>query len=322
MNNVLDGLEALDQESDEFWQHQEDGLALVITESGELNAYQVPYTLPEKVWVGEGPHLGALLPLLNPRHVYCLALDLNELKLYEATQWETTEIRLKDIPTSLDEAMKYDDPEQSLQFHSASGNGDATFHGQGLTGDENRNKKIRRYFEMVSAGLTKQFADKEAPLVLMGPDAEIGLYRELNHYPHLFEDSIRFNPSNLSDDERDSHITDWVREWEQSHLQQLLSDLENHLAHDKGSTDLKELAAAALTGRVATLFVRSNAEQFGSYDLETDKLVLHDQYQPGDDELVNMIATSAVMNGADIYSLPGDTQDLPEGSAMGAIFRY
>jgi len=46
-------------------------------------------------------------------------------------------VELEDVPQSIAEALRYDDPEKSLQFHtgtSGGGNGEraAMFHGQGI----------------------------------------------------------------------------------------------------------------------------------------------------------------------------------------------
>jgi hypothetical protein len=57
---------------------------------------------------------------------------------------------LEDVPTSIAEALKYDDPEKNLQFHTGTTGGgggerSAMFHGQGAGNDEQeRSPKSKR----------------------------------------------------------------------------------------------------------------------------------------------------------------------------------
>ncbi|MEX2579976.1 MAG: hypothetical protein WD342_13035 [Verrucomicrobiales bacterium] len=314
----------------EFWQHQEAGLLVFLDGNEDIRGYRLPVPIGPDVRIGKSPHLTPLHRFLNPVRRLVLVLDLNETRLFEATRWKVDEIELKDIPTSLEEAMRFDDPEKSLQFRSVSdsnlrgeGGGEAAFHGHGVTTETNRNRKKQRFFEMISADIAKHFPDRNTPLVILGPDAERARYREVNHYEHLSDDEIDLNPSHLEKAELHRHITDHVAKVEEAESSSALARLEDHVGTDtsKGATTVEEVVEAALGGRIETLFVRAGARQYGTVDLETFRTEPHDSAEEGDTELVAFATNQAAMTNASIRVLD-DGATLPGDSPVAAILRY
>jgi hypothetical protein len=101
-----------------FWQYRGDGLA-VFHSSGELRAYRLPVHFEELVAVANRFHLKPLIPLLTEESAfYVLALSQNEIRLLEGNRYCAWEVELEHIPTSLAEAIQYDEPEKQLQFRS------------------------------------------------------------------------------------------------------------------------------------------------------------------------------------------------------------
>jgi hypothetical protein len=299
IGKVLKQLKELDDESSEFWQTQQNGLAMVVNESGELSAFKTPFPLEEFVWIGKRPRLGRIMPQADELRFYILALDLNKLRLFEASRWDVHEIELIHGPTSLDDVTKYDDAEKSLQHHSSgsssgvSGKVNAAHHGQGGGTDDTKSKSIHRYFEMIDKNLPSHFDDRSISLVLFGQDSEVGNYREVNSYPHLHEDDIRFNPSHQSEDELEKRMLDWVREQADINMQNSIKSLHSHIGQNKGSAEFNEVLKAAITGRVATLFVKKGATHYGSYDQESHTVTSHDSDTAGTNE--NELIEEAVM---------------------------
>jgi hypothetical protein len=80
---------------------------------------------------------------------------------------------LTDVPTSIAEALQYDDAEKSLQFHTATsqggsgGDGSAIFHGQG-GGNNDHKDGLLCYFRKVSNELESFLKNEQAPLILAG----------------------------------------------------------------------------------------------------------------------------------------------------------
>ncbi len=328
MESALRQLDLPEDAAAEFWQNQQNGLALVVSDSGEATAFKTPFPMEEFVWVGKRPRLGRLMPLVDDLRFYILALDLNELRLFEATRWDVHEIELEHGPTSLDEAMKYDDPEKSLQHHSAGsspggeGKLDSIHHGQGGANDSAKTKNVRRYMEMVDKSLADNFPDHTTPLVLFGPDSEVGHFREICSYPHLHEDDIRFNPSNQSDEELNNRMLNWVGEQAKADAAGALETLQSQIAQNLGSSDFDEVIKSAFTGRVETLFVKKGATRYGTYDEERHAVSSHANATPeaDDDELIEAAVMRTAAAGGRVRYLGDD--ELPKGADIAAIYRY
>jgi len=328
IGKVLKQLKELDDESSEFWQTQQNGLAMVVYESGEITAFKTPFPLEEFVWVGKRPRLGRLMPLTDELRFYILALDLNKLRLFETTRWDVDEIDLEHGPSSLDEATKDDDPEKTLQHHSsgnstgAGGKVDAVHHGQGGGTDDTKSKSIRRYLEMIDKNLPNHFDDLSISLVLFGQDSEVGHYREVNSYPHLHEDDIRFNPSHQSEDELEKRILDWVREQAAIDVKNSIESLHSHVGQDQGSADFREVIKAAFTGRVDTLFVKKGATHYGTYDPDSHTVTSHDGDTVGteDNELIEEAVMQTSVAGGSVRYLAAEDKTVKADIA--AAFRF
>ncbi|MEL7331145.1 MAG: hypothetical protein AAFN12_02795, partial [Cyanobacteria bacterium J06560_2] len=115
-----------------FWQHQKSGLALFLT-ADYFQYYTVPLNLESFTSVGQRFYTKPLLPLLTDDGLfYVLAASQNQVTLYQATRKQAHSVDLGETPRSLEMALRYDDPSESLQGHGASRDGDSKIvHGQG-----------------------------------------------------------------------------------------------------------------------------------------------------------------------------------------------
>lgn len=328
IGKALSQLRKLDKPTHDFWQNQLEGLAMVITDSGEINAYRVPFSLNEFAWVGSRPYLSPLLRLLGGRRYYVLLLEQGNIQLYYAARWKAIPKELEDVPTSIDEAMRFDDPEKSLQWRTVSssnlpgpGGGASAYHGHGAMSDDTQMKKKRRFFEMVDKNLPANLRDKKAPLVLFGLDSEIGHYKEVNQYPNLWADAIVDSPANMTEDELERKLCAWVAARDAEAEEQALEEFGNELGQGNGTTDFEEAIKAAADGRVSRLFVKAGERRYGTNNRQTDKVIVHDKPEEGDDELIGNAAADAAQTGAEVIYLDSD-RSLPDNAVLAATLRY
>ncbi|MDF1755375.1 MAG: hypothetical protein P1U89_21485 [Verrucomicrobiales bacterium] len=327
IGKMLRDLSFLDDSTEEFWQHQDKGLVMIVADNGKVTAIQTPFSLDPFVHVGPRPSLGRLLPLTDENRLYVLVLDLNKTRLFDVSRWCAREIALENVPTSLDEAMRYDDPEKSLQHHtaeSATGGSpqNTMYHGHGITGDETRQKKIRRFFEMVNHDLASNFPDREVPLLLFGLETEIGHYRPVNSYPHLLDEAIVFNSTDLSDDKLKAKMLEAVEARAVKAHNESLKNLESQINRGNGTTDLREIVKGAETGRIDTLYVTKGSSQYGVYEAESNSVELEKDGESGkrSEDLVERAVLTTVRTGGRVHHT--DRNELPSGVALAAIFRY
>lgn len=325
--DLMKPIEAL-QERTGFWQQLSDGLAVFAT-SSSFDVYRLPLQFDELVMTGSRFHLKPLFPLFatNNRY-YVLALSQNKVKLYQGTHYSLTEVDAREIPESLVEVLFYDDPEKSLQHHAGNivgGRHDSVFHGQGHQDEDQRSRpqdQLRRFFREIDEGVQETLHDEKAPMLLAGVEYYLPIYRDVNGYKHLIDDTIvAGNPDGMT--RQELHEKAWSVIEDRLLNEQSASIDAFQTQHGRGelaSTDLKEILPAAHYSRVDTLFVPVGEYQWGQYDVSSNAVDLHEEYEPGDDDLLDLAAVHTYLNGGTVHALQRHT--MPTEAAVAATFRY
>lgn len=309
-----------------FWVHQSDGLAIFVGPD-LFRSYRLPLAFEELVVVDERPHIAPLLSLLqDDGPFYLLALSLDGVQMLHATHYSSSPVAVHDVPTSLQDSLKYDEFAKQPQFHPGvpgrGGERGAIFHGQGALDDQLAKEEILRYFQQVNRGVCAALRDEHAPLLLAGVAYLLPIYRAANSYPHLLEEGILHNPDDLHSEEL--HARAWALT--APHFAQargvateryrLLADTQPTQA----SSYLRAIVPAAYEGRIATLFVATGAQQWGRFDPGTGELSLHEAAEPRDSELLDAVAIQTILHGGTIYAVT--PEQMPEAAPVAAIFRY
>jgi hypothetical protein len=323
--DLLQPAMALDQE--DFWQHQDEGLAIFLAD-GFLREYRLPLKFDELVVVSHRFHVKPLMPLLTgDGDFYLLALSQKQIRLFEGTRYGMTEIELEDVPTSLEEALQYDETAKEGQFRIGTSSGNprpqqaGSFHGQGSPDRDDSKADILQFFHVLDQGLQKYLKGKQAPLVLAGVNYLLPIYAEANSYPHLINEIIPVENIGILKP-NDLHQSAWsIVEPHYTQTQQAAIEHYYELSGTgKTSTDLKEVVAGAYYGRVDQLFVAVGIQQWGNFDTQANELQMHAEPEPGDEDLLNAAAAQTVLNGGTVYAVTPD--EVPEQAPVAAVFRY
>jgi len=312
----------------DFWQHQSNGLALFIGPE-VFRLYRLPLPFAELVVVNQRFHLKPLLPLLSgDGRFYVLALSQNQLRLLECTRYSVTEVDLPNVPKSRDEALKYDvETERQLQFHTrtqsfaAPGSGErgAIFHGHGV-GIDDAKDRIVEYFRLVDRGLSEIIEPKPAPLVLAGVEYLLPLYREVTAYAHVVETGITGNPEGLRAEELQERGWSVVEPLFQKDLEDAAARYRRYAGTGLASSDLKEVVLAAYHGRVATLFVACDVQQWGTFAPETQDIMIAQEAAPEHEDLLDCAALHTFLNSGTVYAVP--PEQIPDAAPLAAVLRY
>ena len=311
-----------------FWQHQSEGLAMYMSPES-FRYYRLPFDFQPLVIVADRFHIKPLLHLVSVGgRFYILALSQGEVRLLHGTRYSVSEVNLQDVPDSLADALKWDDPEKQLQFHTgtrtpgAKGRRPAIFHGHGVASADDPKDYISRYFHKVDKGLTELFAGERVPLVLAAVDYLHPIYRAANTYPRLVDAGIKGNPEALSAEEL--HRRAWtivqplfVAEQEQAtaRYRQLAG-----AGSPQASSDLQEVVRAAYLGRVETLLVAVGEQCWGTFDPVSNEIEAHIGRRPADQDLLDFAAIHTLFQGGDVYA--AELADVPSGTPLAATFRY
>lgn len=307
----------------EFWRQRADGLA-AFAAPGAFRTFHVPLHLAEMAVVGPRFHVAPLLPLVaGEDRFYILALSQNDVRLIDAHGETAQEVTLAGVPASLEEALQYDEPQQSLQFHSAgshaAGRRPAMFHGQGGGADE-RAKDVQRFVHAVDRGLVKLLRGDGVPLVLAAVESLAAAYRHESAYPHLLPPVVAGNPEGLSPRALQERALPLVR----PHLRQARDAASARFLELRGTakatSDLIAVLGAAMDGRVDALFVPAGVQRWGRFDGVSRDAELGDTPRDGDEDLLNAAAVYTLRAGGAVYAV--DPEEIPGGGEVAAVLRY
>ena len=316
-------------ESNSFWLDQSDGFAAFLTPE-KSRVFRLPVDFEELVVTGRRFHLKPLFPLMafNNRF-YLLALSKNRVRLYQGTHYNISEVESTEIPESIMDVLYDEEEVRSVQHHIANvagGRHDAMFHGRGVTSDDEDHRahdEIVRFFRDIDEGVRETLRDEKAPLVLAGVEYYLPLYKEVNGYKHLVDDTIvQGNPDHAKPKELHSKAWKLLEPQFTKSQTDSLARFE-HLANNGqglGSDDIREVIPGAVFGRVDTLFIEIGAHIWGVYDEVANRIEIHDERQPGDEDLLDLAAVHTFLQGGTVHALRAE--NMPADAGMAATFRY
>jgi hypothetical protein len=285
-----------------------DGLALFLAPD-YFQARRVPLALEERIEIGREFEIRPLLPLLvGDGRFYLLALSQNANQLYEATRDSIRAVDTPGMPKSLAEALRFDDPERQLQFHTRTGaprtggRRSAMFHGQGVGVDDDESNLLR-YCQQIDRALANALAEERAPLVVASVDHEQAMYREVSSYPFILARGIAGNPELKSPEELLREAWPIVEPELRRDVERARERFGDLSATALASTSVEEIVPAGAIGRVETLFVDRAAEVRGRFDEAAGRV---ERVGGNDDEsldLLDLAARRTLARGGVRYAL-------------------
>jgi hypothetical protein len=258
---------------------------------------------------------------------FILAISQKHVRLLECSRNRFATIDVANMPEGRSEIMKYIEHEKSLQYHSGTGQfrpntgmRAAVYHGQGAIESDIKDR-IGEFFRHVNDALVTALHDQRAPLVFAGVDYLFPIYQRANKYPHLFDQPVAGNPDGLDDAELHRSAWQLIKpHFEQDRHEQTARIREAHGA-GRASADLNAVLNAAHDGIIETLFVACDQSQWGRYDRDRREAELHDDEQPGDEDLLDAAVIHTFLHRGRVYAV--STEDMPlRSTPVAALLRY
>lgn len=333
-DELLDPVKRL-VDDNSFWLHQSDGLALFLSPD-TFKSFRLPVQLNELAVVEKRFHLKPLLPLLSgdgDGHFYILSLSRKNIRLLSASRFRVDEIDLESqgVPTSFTEAlgdlkqiqMQASTSSKTPHRFSMGPRGGPIFSAH-ATGEENLDADLRNYFERFDHALGRIDIDRRAPVVLAGVEYLLPIYRDVaTTFQNICEDALRGNME--IEKAEDLHAAAWeivepLFLQERRRAAERFGDL---TGSGRSSTDLNEILPAAHDGRVESLFVARGVRAWGGYDHDKRKITYQsgqDGPRNGNEDLLDLAAVQTYLTSGKVFVV--DQQEVPEGKALAAVFRY
>lgn len=351
---VADGMRSADAEKfctpvnallddDTFWRESSQGLAIFVSEEG-TNVMRLDAPVPEQSVVGDRFYLRPLMAAHGgDRRFFALAIDRAGCQLYRGDGATIEEIALEGAPASLAEELQFDETQQSIQYssvpapQSAAQGGRPTgaiFHGHG--GEKDTDKiNLERYLRKVESAVSKAVSrEAGVPLVLLGVDYALAMYRGLNTYRGLTDEQIHGATDELPTHEIHARVINALRPHFARDVESRLDEVTQREGSPLVSHDANEIVAAAAQGRVKALFFDDSMGPFGTFDrstmtvetvCETTPRYLREDGAGGADtdecgwDLVDLAAAETLMSGGEVHAFTGENSPV---SGVVALMRY
>ena len=305
----------------EFWAHGSAGLAVLAGPDG-TTAVRLSEPTAALAVVSDRFHLKPLVAALGRRVAFdLLAMSRHSVRFVDVTGTRAVEIEVPGLPTSMPEALQWDDREPQLQSHAGSrqGRGEvaATFHGQG-GGSDARDVDLDRYLHLVDRAVADHRSGSTRPLVLAGVEEIVGVYRKLTRCAHVLDDHVAGNPDQL----RPAELADRARRFvPPSTADAERTARESFLAGAAATVrTIEQAVIAAAAGQVASIFVPADREYWGRYQAGHRVLKEHETREPGDHDLADVAATETLRHGGLAFVVPAS--DIPGDGTAAATLRY
>ncbi|MBS9522511.1 hypothetical protein KIH41_07025 [Litoribacter ruber] len=312
----------------DFWKYNSDMLAYYIID-GKAEFYRLPINLDKGMhFVGKRPFLLPLIPeLTGDGRFYVLLLNLDRIRLFEATRNTMNEIELdpEEVAVSFTAEEEEDENQESLQGQGGVGKAGAMFHGHAKGSDEEKKVTILNYFHRMTNMLEPILNQHPLPLYLAGVDYLIPLFRQASKYHHLMEGHVsgaQFNVKNA--DHRELHQKAWAIA--EPHFEKEKKDRKEDFGFKASknlavSNDYAKLIKASITGGVDTLLVsQKHKHLWGTYDENNYKLSFDDDPDGNNHCLIDLAAVKVKENGGKVYLV--DPEHMPDSALIAGTLRY
>lgn len=296
----------------DFWEHQEAGLAVYIDDDGDIVPVSTVRSLTTASFVMPVFMLRPLAADLNVLTLPVLALTRDEVGLFAATEIGADEITA-DLP-SYEDVNWFVDREKERQHHPDMVGSESSRHGHEPSA--RRDEDVARFLREVDAAL--EGFDKETPLIVLGDDDLVSRFADVADRPTLspFNSGIR---APFSSREIVDNVGALIAEVDQQRIDKARARVEEQLALETATADIKAALPAAVEGRVGLVLINRNAPPvWGRLNELTYEAELHEGQKTGDVDLLDRLVVWARDNGAEVVATDSTINDRP----FIAAFRY
>ena len=264
----------------------------------------------------------------NPTYTI-LTLNRDQIAAWRANRTRLDPLDIPDMPEKLSDITGIDDPEKSLQQHtakraSAEGRPGSSpvmeTHGHGLPADLEESQ-FNRFFREVAKQVHAFLSGRKDPLVLFGVEENIGLLR--NHYKWK-DRPIRQKIGDAGEWKEERLLEEsWklVEPLVDDQTDEILNNLNALANKGEGLFKVEETAMGAATGRIETVVIASDKTVYGICNPDTMEVRLVDTDEPGcAHDLLDYIASETIRHGGEVIALPAER--IPGGGIVAASTRF
>ena len=320
---LLKPFEELSNDRD-FWKHTLDGLA-VLCAPDFFQAFRLPRPITDLVVAADSFHIKPLWQFLQSSDRYqVLGLSRDKVRLFEGNRDSLAEVELAaDVPRTLTDALgsELTEPHQTVaSYGGVGGSSNAMHHGHGGKAAE-VDIDADRFFRLVDRAVMEHHSRPTGlPLILAALPEHHHRFHSISRNPFLLANGIAVNPDAVTNDALRTLAWQFVEPTFEARLAKLTDDFEQARATGRGSDDLTEISAAAVTGRIATLFIGADHQIAGHLDAETGKVASGSLKDPRVDDVLDDLGELVGKMGGDVFVIAA--AGITTRTGVAAIYRY
>jgi hypothetical protein len=290
-----------------FWHYQANGLA-VLTTTSLTRMFRLPTAPKPLAEVADRLHLTPLIrAMTSPHDIFVLALAEESVRLIHAfANFPPERVQVPNLPKNAEEATR------RPSFHVRAPR-------RRLQNLEGEKVLLKKYVRQVEHTVYDVLSQQNAPLVLAAEEPMASMFRSLNTYPRLADETIEGNPEQRTDAELEDAAIPILDRLYSRELKAVIA-LYDQLKPRRATTDVSYAAHAATAGAVDQLLIDLDAVIPGLVS-DLDGSVT---YAASDDaetySVVDEVARRALSTGARV--LGARKEELPERAPLTAILRY
>ena len=283
-------------EDKELWGNLANSLAIFLAPDF-VDEYVLPNSFETYSYFGGKFDLGPLVrAVTTPQKAFALTLSSNGWNLWQATESS----RAAEFPMVGEHAVdvadatnRSDSQERQLM--------------QRLGGDEGQKQLLDRYAQVVAGAVQDELGKvdptSEAPLFVFAnePLASMVVAHGLPGEVVVVHGAA----DDLRPDQIDQAIRERIGEITSRRLSRRANQIGDGFAEGLASTDVAQVARAAATGAVRTLFYAFNSEVWGAIDPETGGV----SFDSDGENLLIAIALLVLINGGEVHAVRADEID-------------
>jgi len=320
VKKYMEPMEAL-MNDDNLWNHTSNGLA-IFSATGFIKVVGLPVSVDELAMVADSFHTKPLRQYLQSTDRYhILGLSLKEIRLFEGNRHTLVEVELNAFTPNLDADAAGEELTNSLSIGD-SGAENSNMHNDAGNKKDEEEKDAEQFFRTVANVIYERYSKPTGwPLILAALPDHHSLFQKVNKNPLLLSKSIAINPTSVSTDKLVNLAWEIMEPEYLQKLDSFVSRFEQARANGKGSDEIKEVATAAVEGRVDTLLIEADRMiAIRITNLVTGNTQKKDLSNPKVDDLLDDMGELVIKMGGQVMVLP--TEKMPSETGLAAIFRY
>jgi hypothetical protein len=314
------------REGEEMWYNLTEGMGIFIADD-YFKFVRLPFTPPNEILINNSFYVSPLVQaMVGNEHFYVLLVSKKRSVFFRADNFYMEDLRIGELPQGVDDVVHNEEKEADNDLfrggstRAGGGIPSANYHGHG-GGRPDHKETLALYMKEIDRTLWQKVLSREqAPLLLVGIDYLLPIYKSVSSYQYIWEEGLTGSYEHEPADVLYQKAREIMKPYFEKQQKDAFENYMNKLATPLTTSMPDAVVRASYYNQVSDLFVEKGAHIWGTFDDQANQLEIHDEKQPNDDCLIDKAATQTILHGGRVHIL--DKEQMPNGSTVAALLRF